>query len=145
MWLFSETGFVSAVVDTQNKNKMIVRGRDRKSLEPLAKLARVKILDTPQRDYPHRVFVSKKKFTEWVVRNISSMEYNNYKSRMYQTRGADFTHSLSEVWSVMHQVEEGYVKPTYTSAYKNDLDYAYTEDFDYTEEYSALFGNKSGR
>lgn len=145
MWLFSETGFVSAVVDTQNKNKMIVRGRDRKSLEPLAKLARVKILDTPQRDYPHRVFVSKKKFTEWVVRNISSMEYNNYKSRMYQTRGADFTHSLSQVWSVMHQVEEGYVKPTYTSAYTNDLDYAYTEDFDYTEEYSALFGNKSGR
>lgn len=137
MWLFSETGFVSAVVDLQDKNKMIVRGRDKKSLEPLAKLARVKILDTPQRDYPHRVFVSKKKFTEWVVENISSMQYNNYKSRMYQTRGADFTHSLSEVWSVMHQVEEGYVKPTYTSTY--------ADDFDYAEEYPALFGKKSGR
>lgn len=137
MWLFSETGFVSAVVDLQDKNKMIVRGRDKKSLEPLAKLARVKILDTPQRDYPHRVFVSKKKFTEWVVENISTMQYNNYKSRMYQTRGADFTHSLSEVWSVMHQVEEGYVKPTYTSTY--------VEDFDLAEEYPALFGKKSGR
>lgn len=135
MWLFSETGFVSAVVDLQDKNKMIVRGRDKKSLEPLAKLAGVKILDTPQRDYPHRVFVSKKKFTEWVVENISTMQYNNYKSRMYQTRGADFTHSLSEVWSVMHQVEEGYVKPTYTSTY----------DYDLEEEYPALFGKKSGR
>ena len=135
MWLFSETGFVSAVVDLQDKNKMIVRGRDKKSLEPLAKLAGVKILDTPQRDYPHRVFVSKKKFAEWVMDNIETMQYNNYKSRMYQTRGADFTHSLSEVWSVMHQVEEGYVKPTYTSTY----------DYDLEEEYPALFGKKSGR
>lgn len=137
MWLFSETGFVSAVVDLQDKNKMIVRGRDKKSLEPLAKLAGVKILDTPQRDYPHRVFVSKKKFTEWVVENISTMQYNNYKSRMYQTRGADFTHALSEVWSVMHQVEEGYVKPTYTSTY--------VDDYDLAEEYPTLFGKKSGR
>lgn len=137
MWLFSETGFVSAVVDLQDKNKMIVRGRDKKSLEPLAKLAGVKILDTPQRDYPHRVFVSKKKFTEWVVENISTMQYNNYKSRMYQTRGSDFTHALSEVWSVMHQVEEGYVKPTYTSTY--------VDDYDLAEEYPTLFGKKSGR
>lgn len=106
MWLFSETGFVSAVVDLQDKNKMIVRGRDRRSLEPLAKLTRVEILDTPERDYPHRVFVTRKQFINWVVANIELMQYNNYKSRMYQTRGADFTHALSEVWSVMHEVSE---------------------------------------
>jgi hypothetical protein len=139
MWLFSETGFVSAVVDLQDKNKMIVRGRDRKSLDPLAKLARVKILDTPERDYPHRVFVSKKKFAEWVMGNIETMQYNNYKSRMYQTRGADFTHALSEVWSVMHQVEEGYVKPTYTSPPRT------TWDDSYYDEYPSLFPKKSGR
>jgi len=77
MWLFSETGFMSAVVDLQDKNKMIVRGRDKKSLEPLAKFAKVKILDTPERDYPHRVFVSKKKYADWVLKTIEEMQYNN--------------------------------------------------------------------
>lgn len=137
MWLFSETGFMSAVVDLQDKNKMIVRGRDKKSLEALAKFAGVKILSTPERDYPHRVFVSKKKYADWVLKTIEEMQYNNYKSRMYQTRGADFTHSLSEVWSVMHQVSENYVKPSYSSTY--------ADDFDIAEEYPTLFGKKSGR
>ena len=141
MWLFSETGFMSAVVDLKDKNKMIVRGRDKKSLEALAKFARVKILDTPERDYPHRVFVSKKKYAEWVMNTIEEMEYNNYKSRMYQTRGAEFTHSLSEVWSVMHQVEEGYTKPTYAGITPPRT----TWDDSYYDEYPSLFTKKSGK
>lgn len=34
------------------------------------------------------------------------MEYGNYKSRMYTTRGDEFTHSLSDVWSVMLNVSD---------------------------------------
>lgn len=141
MWLFSETGFMSAVVDLKDKNKMIVRGRDKKSLEPLAEFARVKILNTPERDYPHRVFVSRSKYAAWVLSTIEEMQYNNYKSRMYQTRGAEFTHSLSEVWSVMHQVEEGYTKPVYTGGTPPRT----TWDDSYYEEYPNLFPKKSGK
>lgn len=106
MWLFTETGFVSAVVDLQDKKKMIVRGRDKTSLQPLAKFAGVKVLSTPERDYPFRVFVSKQKFGAWVSEGIASMEYNNYKGRMYSTR-PNFSNALHDVWEVMHAVEQG--------------------------------------
>jgi hypothetical protein len=83
------------------------------------------------------VFVSKKKYAEWVLKTIEEMQYNNYKSRMYQTRGADFTHSLSEVWSVMHQVSENYVKPTYSYT-------GFADDSYYEDEYPSLSPKKSG-
>jgi hypothetical protein len=141
MWLFSETGFVSAVVDLKDKDLMIVRGRDKKSLQPLAKMAGVKILNTPERDYPHRVFVSKEQFSKWVMKNIETMQYNNYKSRMYETRGSDFTHALSEVWSVMHQVSEGYRKPSYSYTTPPRT----TWEDSYYDDYPQVFGKKSGK
>lgn len=104
MWLFSETGFVSAVAHRDDKNKFIVRGRDKQSLEPLAKFARTKIIEGGGTDYPFRVFVSKKKFTEWTLKQIENLEYTNYKSRMYTTRGPEFCDALHDVWSDMQQV-----------------------------------------
>ena len=40
MWVFTETGFVSAVAHRDNPEILIVRSRDRHSIEPLALLAR---------------------------------------------------------------------------------------------------------
>lgn len=106
MWVFSETGFVSAVVDPKDSNVMVVRSRDKKSLQPLADFAGTEIIELPNRDYEYRVFVERETFSNWVLRSISTMEYGNYKSRMYTTRGDDFTHSLSDVWSVMLNVSD---------------------------------------
>ena len=36
MWIFTETGFVSAVRHFKEKDKLVVRARDQKSLEGLA-------------------------------------------------------------------------------------------------------------
>lgn len=127
MWLFTETGFVSAVVENPNKSKtrMSVRSRDKKSLEPLAKMAKTEIVELPNRDYEYRVYVEKNVLTEWVSESISQMEYGNYKSRMYSTRGADFTHSLSDVWSVMLGVSDKRAKSAKTSGYN---EYWYDEE-----------------
>ena len=47
MWLFTETGFVSAVRHFSEKEKLVVRSRDRESLESLASYAKIEIRNTP--------------------------------------------------------------------------------------------------
>jgi len=64
MWLFTDTGFVSAVSDGSD---LMVRSRDRESLEPLAAVAKVEIKKTPKNDYPYRVHVKHEVFAEWVA------------------------------------------------------------------------------
>ena len=118
MWLFSETGFVSAVVDPKNKNNIVVRARDKKSLRPLMKFAGVKIT-YPDRatDYPHRVVVTRQQYADWTLSLIEQMQYTNYKSQVSKTRGYDFSGPLHDVWATMLQVEEGYKKPSQRSYY----------------------------
>lgn len=104
MWVFTETGFISAVTDLKDSDQMIVRARDRQSLEPLSEMADVAIVSTPERDYPFRVFVSKFDYTSWLVDAVDDMTYNNYKSRMSVTRGREYVSALHDVWEVMHKV-----------------------------------------
>lgn len=134
MWLFTETGFLSAVVENpnQDKNRLAVRARDKKSLEALAEFADADIVELPNRDYEYRVYVDKKTLIDWTSRSISEMGYGNYKSRMYQTRGADFAHSLSDVWSAMLSVSDKRPKASKYGAY---------DEFWYEEEH---IGAKKG-
>ena len=75
MWLFTNTGFVSAV---SNGKDLTIRARDKESLAPIAQSAQVEIIATPTNDYPYRVIVSDRKSTrlnsshEWISRMPSS-------------------------------------------------------------------------
>ena len=51
MWVFTETGFVSAVRKVDSPSKITVRSRDKQSLEVLAELSETEILETPFADY----------------------------------------------------------------------------------------------
>jgi hypothetical protein len=106
MWVFTETGFVSAVCHYNEKGVVVVRSRDRKSLEELARVTDEPIENSPHNDYPYRVHVTKEQFQSWLVGMVSSMDYTNFKNHVYGTRGPDFAHALSGVWSVMHDVED---------------------------------------
>jgi hypothetical protein len=101
MWVFTETGFVSAVKKNDRPDVYTVRSRDRESLEPLAALAKVEIVETPYGDYPLRVFVEPAVFTEWIAGQASNIEYSNFKSRVTKTRGYDFVDALHDVWAAM--------------------------------------------
>ena len=105
MWVFTETGFVSAVRKTDRPDVYTVRSRDRKSLEPLANFASVEIVETPYGDYPLRVFVEPKKFTEWLAAQAESIDYDNFKSRVAKTRGHEFVDALHDVWAAMLAVQ----------------------------------------
>jgi hypothetical protein len=103
MWVFTNTGFVSAV---STGKELMVRSRDRESLEPLAESAKTEIIATPSNDYPYRTIVSHEIFSQWVSHMATNISYTNFKSEVGTTRGYEFTHPLMKVWSAMHEVED---------------------------------------
>ena len=106
MWIFTETGFVSAVRHFSEPDQLVVRARDQISLENLADLCGAEIKRTPVNDYPYRVQIADKKFAVWMTNQISSTTYTNFKSRVHETRGHHFADTLMNVWSAMHDVED---------------------------------------
>ncbi len=103
MWLFTNTGFVSAV---SNGKDLMVRARDKESLMPIAESAKTEIISTPQNDYPYRLIVTHDFFAKWVAQMAQDITYKNFKSEVAATRGYEFAHPLMKVWSAMHEVED---------------------------------------
>ncbi len=103
MWIFTNTGFVSAV---STGTELMVRSRDRESLEPLVEVTKSEIITTPSNDYPYRTMVSHEIFSRWVAHMASNISYTNFKSEVAATRGYGFARPLMKVWSAMHEVED---------------------------------------
>lgn len=106
MWVFTQTGFVSAVQNRHNPDYLVVRARDRQSLQELADVCAVEIKFMTGSDYPYRVFVSKEDFRSWMNDQIDFLDYDNFKNQVAITRGKDFARTLGSVWSTMHDVED---------------------------------------
>ncbi len=103
MWIFTTSGFISAVSDGKD---LMVRARDQRSLRDLAAFAKGEIKKTPTHDYPYRVFVPHELFSKWVSEQAASIQYKNFKSEVADVRGYEFSKPLMKVWSVMHDVED---------------------------------------
>jgi hypothetical protein len=103
MWIFTTTGFVSAVSDG---NQLVVRSRDRQSLEPISTFAKAEIKKSPVSDYPYRLTLPNELFAERVSTMAMSINYRNFKSEVTDLRGDDFAHPLMKVWSTTHEVED---------------------------------------
>ena len=103
MWVFTSSGFVSAVY---KDGALQVRARDRKSLAGLAKETGTEIIATPLADYPYRISITNEQFSTWLSQQALAIDYKNFKSEIADTRGYGFAKPLNEVWSVMHEVED---------------------------------------
>jgi hypothetical protein len=103
MWVFTTSGFVSAVY---KDGALQVRARDRKSLEALSKETAAAIIATPLADYPYRIAITNEQFSKWLSQEVMSVDYKNFKSEIADTRGYGFAKPLNKVWSVMHEVED---------------------------------------
>lgn len=106
MWIFTETGFVSAVQHRDDPNLLVVRARDRLSLEPLADFATTEITTNPNADYPYRTIVAKDVFAAWTTDKVEEIEYPNFKNQVAVVRGKTFASNLGRVWSVMLDAED---------------------------------------
>ncbi len=103
MWVFTTSGFVSAVY---KDGALQVRARDRKSLLALSRETGAEIIATPIADYPYRIAITTEQFAKWVERQGNSVNYKNFKSEVADTRGYGFAKALNKVWSAMHDVED---------------------------------------
>lgn len=106
MWLFTDNGFVSAIRYKNDKNEITVRARDKRSLEELIETFDAKVITLPNTDYPYRVIISDEDWAGWVASKALTIDYPNFKNRVYQTRGKKFAHLLSDVWAVMLGAEK---------------------------------------
>jgi hypothetical protein len=103
MWVFTTTGFVSAVY---KDGALQVRARDRRSLSALSKDTGASIVATPLADYPYRIAITKEQFSKWLQAQVLGINYKNFKSEVTDSRGYGFAKPLNQVWSVMHDVED---------------------------------------
>ncbi len=106
MWIFTDTGFVSAVRKNDRPEVITVRARDRESLEALTATTGDEIAHSPHGDYPYRAFVKPEAFTKWVAEMSADIRYDNFKSQVAHTRGYHYTHALHDVWVAMLQTED---------------------------------------
>lgn len=106
MWVFTSTGFISAVRKHDRPNVITVRSRDRRSLEALVEFAGAEIKVSPFGDYPYRAFIEPEVFTKWVAEQADAIDYDNFKSKVGSTRGYEFTDALHDVWVAMLAVED---------------------------------------
>ena len=123
MWLFTKYGFYSAVCARQgdgghgqpvDPNRIMVRARLRTHLEALKDrfpdlFGDCEIKEFVGTDYAFRIFVNKSVWSQVLVELTGDMDYDNFKSEVarFQGRdGADYEHSLHEVWSVMYKLQK---------------------------------------
>jgi hypothetical protein len=97
MWIFTDTGFISAVRKPEYPGVVQVRSRDRASLELIAQKDQVEIKRSPIGDRP---------FREWFLDRGSDLNYSNFKNRVVETRGKQFASALNKVWAAMLSVED---------------------------------------
>jgi hypothetical protein len=120
MWIFTETGFVSAVQHRDNPEYLMVRARDRESLESLAAMLSIEIKSTPNADYPYRLVATKEDVKSWMNDSIDFLGYSNFKNQVAITRGKEYAYTLGSVWSTMHDVEDEEARNRF-AAYESSL------------------------
>ena len=103
MWIFTPTGFVSAVY---KEGAIQVRARDKQSLSSLEAKTGSSVKHTPLADYPYRLSTSISDFANWAFEQALAIDYSNFKSEVADVRGYGFAKPLNKVWSVMHEVED---------------------------------------
>lgn len=122
MWIFTKYGFYSAVCARKGNGKhgqpvdpdrIMVRARVRGHLEALKKrfpdlLGKCDIKEFAGTDYAYRLFIGKPVWSNVIAALANETDYDNFKSEVAHhmgRAGADYEHSLHEVWSVMNELQ----------------------------------------
>jgi len=123
MWIFTKHGFFSAVCARKgigkhgqpiDPDRIMVRARLRSHLDALKKrfpdlLGECDIKEIAGTDYAYRLFIGKPVWSQVLAELAEETDYDNFKSEVarHQGRaGADYEHSLHEVWSVMNELQK---------------------------------------
>jgi hypothetical protein len=106
MWIFTQDGFVSAVNNGQVPGKLAVRARDKEALELLSLSTGSEIEEFKGTDYEYRVHVTREDFNKWLTMHVDTLDYSNFKSRIWASRGEVYHDACSDVWQAMLAVSD---------------------------------------
>ena len=100
MWVFTKTGFFSAVQNNQDSSLIHVRARFKGDLEygldPDVK-------STPENDYPFRMDFTREKWAEIMSEEARRIYYPNFKNAVHSAEGASLrrNNAYLSVWEVL--------------------------------------------
>jgi hypothetical protein len=100
MWFCFNDGFVSAVQDRNNVNRLVVRARRLQDIENI--FPDKNIIVGGSTDYNYRVFVDKTEFAEMVMDRISNINYDNFKN---STHEPDLHNLYGNFWSLHYRYQ----------------------------------------
>lgn len=115
MWILTGTGFVSVVRHREDRNRLLVRARDRDSLEAFCEAAGLPaetILVFDKADYRFRVVATDNELKRFLDCTVGGLEYDNFKSRVWQRRGARWHSALLEVWRTLRRQQDPITRRT---------------------------------
>ena len=90
-------GFISAVLDWNDPsgNSLVVRARMREHLEN--QFPDETIVEMGGSDYKYRIFITKQKLSDLMVKRINDIDYHNFKNSVED----DLLHEMySDIWVV---------------------------------------------
>lgn len=101
MWIASKNGFFSIVQHRDDPEQVLVRSRVKKDLAEI--FPEERILHTPGADYHWRVFASKNEVSDILLRQMTELDYPNFKGKIAKTPSQeDKLSAYHHIWSVMH-------------------------------------------
>lgn len=106
MWIFTKTGFVSAVQHATAPGMILVRARVRGDIDAfLAPVEeRVAVQETPTADYRFRTAVTRADFETAVAAAARAIDYTNFKDAAHEGTERDFAYM--DVWTAMRFLQE---------------------------------------
>lgn len=103
MWIVTNKSFLSAVQDSNDHTKFVVRARIKGDLEAFFSGISVNVIESDDSDYRFRVFVSKDVFKTHMIKNINSIDYSNFKDSVKDPERKGW---YTKLWAVMFNVQE---------------------------------------
>lgn len=106
MWLFSKSGYFSAVRHFDKPDVMHVRARFEGDLERLCAAHGVepKVVVTPGNDYRFRMDFARAEWVRIVSEEAEAIDYGNFKAAVHDGTGRDAAYM--GVWDVMRRAQQ---------------------------------------
>ncbi len=106
MWIFTKSGFFSAVQHFDDANLIHVRARFRGDLERLCEANNVapNVYETPLNDYPFRMDFERNVWERIVAAEAAGIDYSNFKNAVHDGTTRDWAYM--DVWAALRRAEE---------------------------------------
>lgn len=106
MWIFNLDGFFSVVEKPDDNTMLQIRSRYRQDILRIANKFGAEVMETPNRDYPYRIYVSKQQWVSYLRESAENIDYTNFKDASLEKASIERQNKYHSVWSIMAEYGE---------------------------------------